>query len=144
MTAQSIGFAGGRAGDGHKAIEKIFSPEFRNRLDEIVFFQNLAPDVMGRVVDKFVAELDEQLRERKITLELSAAARLLLAEKGYDPDFGARPLARVIQREIKDPLTEEVLFGRLSKGGTVRVIVGGDESFLFEYDDRDEAAGTLV
>jgi ATP-dependent Clp protease ATP-binding subunit ClpA len=145
MTTQSIGFAGGKAGDGHEAIEKIFSPEFRNRLDEIVFFQNLAPEVMGRVVDKFVIELVEQLAERKITIELTPDARELLAKKGYDPDFGARPLARVIQREVKDPLTEEVLFGRLAKGGHVRVIVkdaqGGEgDAFGFAYDDEDEPA----
>jgi ATP-dependent Clp protease ATP-binding subunit ClpA len=145
MTTQSIGFAGGRAGDGHEAIEKIFSPEFRNRLDEIVFFEHLQPAVMGRVVDKFVVELEEQLRERKIVVELTPAARELLAEKGYDPDFGARPLARVIQREVKDPLTEEVLFGRLSKGGNVKVVVKTDASedspsFGFEFDEEDEAA----
>jgi ATP-dependent Clp protease ATP-binding subunit ClpA len=141
MTTQSIGFAGGRVGDGHAAIEKLFSPEFRNRLDEIVFFQHLQPEVMGRVVDKFVHELEEQLRERKITLELSASARALLAEKGYNPDFGARPLARVIQRELKDPLTEEVLFGRLAKGGRVRVDAtgapadeSGEASFTFAFD----------
>jgi ATP-dependent Clp protease ATP-binding subunit ClpA len=134
LTSQSIGFAGGRAGDGSKAIERIFSPEFRNRLDEVVYFENLHPEVMGRVVDKFILELEEQLRERKIRIELSPAARDLLAEKGYDRDFGARPLARVIQREIKDPLTEEVLFGRLEKGGRVRVVVSGESAFDFEYD----------
>ncbi len=143
LTTQSIGFAGGRVGDGHEAIEKIFSPEFRNRLDETVFFKNLAPAVMGRVVDKFVLELEQQLQERKIAISLSPPARQLLAEKGYDPDFGARPLARVIQRELKDPLTEEVLFGRLSKGGHVRIVVHtGPEgpSFGFEYDEEDEPA----
>ncbi|MEE2672505.1 MAG: ATP-dependent Clp protease ATP-binding subunit ClpA [Myxococcota bacterium] len=145
LTSQAIGFAGGRVGDGHEAIEKVFSPEFRNRLDEVVFFQNLHPDVMARVVDKFVVELEQQLAERKITIALSPEARDLLARKGYDPDFGARPLARVIQREVKDPLTEEVLFGRLAKGGHVRVVVKGpaDEasaSFGFDYDDEEEPA----
>ncbi len=145
MTSQAIGFAGGKVGDGHEAIQKVFSPEFRNRLDEIVFFQNLPPEVMARVVDKFVIELQEQLAERKITIELNPESRDLLARKGYDPDFGARPLARVIQREVKDPLTEEVLFGRLAKGGHVRVVVkdaAGDEdaSFGFDYDDEEEPA----
>jgi ATP-dependent Clp protease ATP-binding subunit ClpA len=145
MTTQSIGFAGGRVGDGHEAVEKIFSPEFRNRLDEVVFFQNLQPEVMGRVVDKFVRQLEDQLKEKKISITLSPAARDLLAEKGYDVDFGARPLARVIQRELKDPLTEEVLFGRLEKGGKVRVVVkagAGDEGpgFAFEFDHEDEPA----
>jgi ATP-dependent Clp protease ATP-binding subunit ClpA len=145
MTTQSIGFAGGRAGDGHEAVEKIFSPEFRNRLDEIVFFKNLQPEVMGRVVDKFVLELEAQLKEKKITISLSPSARELLAEKGYDVDFGARPLARVIQRELKDPLTEEVLFGKLEKGGHVKVVVktGPDPEgpkFAFEFDEEDEPA----
>ena len=145
LTSQAIGFAGGRVGDGHEAIEKVFSPEFRNRLDEVVFFQNLQPEVMLRVVDKFVVELEQQLAERKITIALSPEARDLLARKGYEPDFGARPLARVIQREVKDPLTEEVLFGRLAKGGHVRVVVKepageGDASFGFDYDDEEEPA----
>ncbi len=147
MTTQSIGFAGGRAGDGHEAVQKIFSPEFRNRLDEVVFFQNLHPDVMGQVVDKFVRELEEQLKEKKIHITLSPEARELLAEKGYDADFGARPLARVIQRELKDPLTEEVLFGRLEKGGNVRVVVKDasereDDApgFDFEFDAENEPA----
>ena len=145
LTSQAIGFAGGRVGDGHEAIEKVFSPEFRNRLDEVVFFQNLQPEVMLRVVDKFVVELEQQLAERKITIALSPEARDLLARKGYEPDFGARPLARVIQKEVKDPLTEEVLFGRLAKGGHVRVVVKepageGDASFGFDYDDEEEPA----
>jgi len=110
----------------------------------VVYFENLQPAVMGRVVDKFIRELEEQLRERKIQIELAPAARDLLAEKGYDPDFGARPLARVIQREIKDPLTEEVLFGRLEKGGRVRVVVAEGSTFGFEYEDRDEPSPSLV
>ena len=135
MASQAIGFLGDRAGDGSKAVEKLFSPEFRNRLDEIVHFANLAPEVMGLIVDKFIAELDAQLLERKIRVELSAAARARLAEKGYDRDFGARPLARLIQKEIKDPLSDEVLFGRLAKGGRVRVDVL-DDAFAFEFPER--------
>ncbi len=135
MASQAIGFLGDRAGDGSKAVEKLFSPEFRNRLDEIVHFANLAPEVMGLIVDKFIAELDAQLLERKIKVELSAAARARLAEKGYDRDFGARPLARLIQKEIKDPLSDEVLFGRLAKGGRVRVDVV-DDAFAFEFPER--------
>ena len=135
MTSQAIGFSGVRAGDGSKAIERAFSPEFRNRLDEVVTFSALGPEIMARVVDKFVSEVEEQLKERKIAIELSQAARLLLAEKGYDPDFGARPLARVIQKEIKDPLSEEVLYGRLEKGGRVR-IDASDGKFLFEFPTR--------
>jgi len=121
LSAQAIGFVGGKRGDGRKEIERLFSPEFRNRLDEIVSFAPLAPEVMGRVVDKFVREVQEQLRERRIVLELAPEARAWLAEKGYDADFGARPLARVIQTELKDRLADDVLFGPLAKGGRVRV-----------------------
>jgi ATP-dependent Clp protease ATP-binding subunit ClpA len=121
LAAQAIGFVGGKRGDGRKEIERLFSPEFRNRLDEIVAFAPLGPEVMGRVVDKFVREVEEQLRERRIALELTPEARAWLAEKGHDPDFGARPLGRVIQTELKDRLADDVLFGPLAKGGRVRV-----------------------
>ena len=134
MTAKAIGFGGARAGDGSREIEKLFSPEFRNRLDEIVRFGNLGSEVMRRVVDKFVIEMKAQLLERRIELDLTPAALERLAEKGYEPDFGARPLARLIQREIKDPLSDEVLFGRLSKGGKVVVDVG-DESFELKFPE---------
>ena len=96
MAAQAIGFDAGRAGDVRREIERLFSPEFRNRLDEVVHFDPLAPDVMLRVVDKFVKEVEEQLMERRIRIRLSDAARAWLAEKGYDPNFGARSLGRVI------------------------------------------------
>jgi ATP-dependent Clp protease ATP-binding subunit ClpA len=131
LAGRAIGFVGGRAGDGKKEIERLFSPEFRNRLDEIVSFAALGPEVMGRVVDKFVREVEEQLRERRISLELMPEARAWLAEKGYDPDFGARPLARVIQTELKDRLADDVLFGALAKGGRVRVTLG-DGALGFE------------
>jgi ATP-dependent Clp protease ATP-binding subunit ClpA len=121
MAGRAIGFVGGSRGDGRKEIERLFSPEFRNRLDEIVSFAPLPPEVMHRVVDKFVREVEEQLGERRIQLELAPEARAWLAEKGYSPDFGARPLARVIQTELKDRLAEDVLFGPLAKGGRVRV-----------------------
>ncbi len=136
MASQAIGFSGDRAGDGGKAIERLFSPEFRNRLDEIVRFDNLHPDVMLRVVEKFVLEMQAQLRERRIQIELSPAARQRLAEKGYDRDFGARPLSRLIQKEIQDPLADEILFGRLVKGGRVRVDVL-DGRFEFDFVDSE-------
>jgi ATP-dependent Clp protease ATP-binding subunit ClpA len=135
MSARAIGFSEGRRGDGSQEIQKLFSPEFRNRLDEIVRFDPLPPEVMARVVDKFVQELAEQLAERKIRIELSPAARERLAEKGYDPDFGARPLGRLIQKELKNPLTDEVLFGRLEKGGRVSVDVDAAGGFRFEFGD---------
>jgi ATP-dependent Clp protease ATP-binding subunit ClpA len=116
-----FGGAGGtQFGDTDEAYKRMFSPEFRNRLDAKVDFLPLDPAVMGQIVDKFIAELRTQLAERKVTLELTEAARAYLAEKGYDPMNGARPLARVIQDELKRPLTDELLFGKLTSGGLVR------------------------
>ena len=106
---------------GKKAIEKLFSPEFRNRLDAIVSFSSLTPGVMETIVEKFILELEGQLRERRVAFALRPKARAYLAEKGYDPKYGARPLARVIQTEVRDPLTDEILFGALEQGGTVTI-----------------------
>jgi len=133
-STRAIGFTGGKAGSVSKVLERLFSPEFRNRLDEIVVFAPLHDSVMGKVVDKFVKQLESQLAERKIVIELDTAARELLAQRGYDADFGARPLARVIQRDIVDAMADEVLFGKLVKGG--RVQVGArDGDFHFDYAD---------
>ncbi len=138
MASQAIGFSGDRAGDGGQAVERLFSPEFRNRLDEIVHFLNLAPEVMGKIVEKFIREMEVQLRERKIEVEFSPAARAHLAEKGYDRDFGARPLARLIEKEIKDLLSDEVLFGRLTRGGRVTIDFAGD-AFCLGFPERVSA-----
>jgi ATP-dependent Clp protease ATP-binding subunit ClpA len=135
MSARAIGFIDAKRGDGNQEIEKIFSPEFRNRLDEIVRFNALPAEVMEKVVDKFVKELQDQLAERKIKIEVRPAARKLLAKKGYEPDFGARPLGRLIQQELKNPLTDEVLFGRLKGGGQVAVDVDDSGDFRFVFDD---------
>jgi ATP-dependent Clp protease ATP-binding subunit ClpA len=135
MAARAIGFSEGRRGDGSKELERLFSPEFRNRLDEIVRFGPLTPEIMGRVVDKFVREVAAQLREKRVVLELDDAARAWLAEKGYDPDFGARPLGRVIQLQLKDRLADELLFGALEKGGTARVSADS-EGLRFELTPR--------
>jgi ATP-dependent Clp protease ATP-binding subunit ClpA len=116
-----------RFGDTDEAFKRMFSPEFRNRLDAKVDFAPLDPAVMERIVDKFIAELAKQLSERKVNIDLSPAARAYLAKKGYDPMNGARPLGRVIQDEIKRPLTDELLFGKLVGGGTVRVDVVDDK-----------------
>ena len=123
-----------REGDDQDAIEKLFTPEFRNRLDAIIPFANLSPDVMFRVVDKFIMELEVQLGERNVTIELTDAARVWLGKKGYDRNFGARPLSRVIQEYIKRPLSEELLFGKLMDGGVVRVKVD-DGQIVFDYPD---------
>ena len=119
------------------AINRLFAPEFRNRLDAVIKFNNLGPESMGQVVDKFVAELEVQLADRKVFIELSDGARRWLAEKGYDRLYGARPLARIIQEHLKKPLAEEVLFGKLANGGgTVRVDVegeGAEQKLVFTF-----------
>ena len=124
MSAQNIGFGDVKydsEGKGKKAIEQFFSPEFRNRLDGIITFNALSQEIMEMVVDKFMAELNEQLGAKKVALTISPAARTWLAKKGHDARYGARPLARVIQTEIKDQLSDEILFGKLVKGGNVHV-----------------------
>jgi ATP-dependent Clp protease ATP-binding subunit ClpA len=124
--------AGERMGDTDEAYKRMFSPEFRNRLDAKVDFAPLDPVVMGRIVDKFITELGAQLGERNVTVEISAAARDHLAKKGYDPLNGARPLARVIQDEVKRPLTDELLFGKLASGGKVH-IDAAEGKLTFEF-----------
>ena len=121
MSERAIGFLGDSSGKEQKAIKNLFSPEFRNRLDAIISFAELSVDTVERVVDKMVGELQQQLADKKITIELSPAARGWLAREGYEPAFGARPLRRLIMKEIGDVLTEEILFGALSKGGRVRI-----------------------
>jgi ATP-dependent Clp protease ATP-binding subunit ClpA len=116
-----------------QAIEKVFSPEFRNRLDAIVSFGPLTPDVMETIVEKFILQLEAQLAERKVAITLEPEARAWLAEKGYDPVYGARPLARVIQTDVRDPLTDEILFGRLENGGTVTIGLA-DGALTFSFD----------
>jgi ATP-dependent Clp protease ATP-binding subunit ClpA len=142
LAKAAIGFGSGiREGDDQEAINRMFTPEFRNRLDAVISFSALAPETIGRVVDKFVLQLEEQLADRNVTIELTSSARLWLAKKGYDPLFGARPLGRVIQEHIKKPLAEELLFGRLAKGGIVRVAHSADEDKLtFEFEARPAAA----
>ena len=126
MSQALVGFGGplsgkGAAGRAKQALERIFSPEFRNRLDAIVSFSSLSHQVVETIVEKFVLQLEAQLAERRVAITLEPEARAWLAEKGYDPIFGARPLARVIQAEVRDPLTDEILFGRLEHGGTVKI-----------------------
>ncbi len=112
-----------REGDDHEAINRLFAPEFRNRLDQIISFSQLPKEVVSKVVDKFVLQLEAQLADRNVTIELSDEARIWLVEHGYDETMGARPMARLIQTAIKQPLAEELLFGKLKTGGGVRVIV---------------------
>jgi ATP-dependent Clp protease ATP-binding subunit ClpA len=129
LTKPPIGFnRTKREGDDQDAIKRLFSPEFRNRLDATIGFQNLPREVIAKVVEKFVFQLEAQLADRNVTIELSEEASAWLIEHGYDEQFGARPMSRVIQDNIKQPLAEELLFGKLEGGGTVRVIVETKEN----------------
>ena len=122
MSGSPLGFgAQSNAGKGKEAVEKMFSPEFRNRLDAMISFNSLSRENIERVVDKFIIELDHQLNDRTVFLSLTAAARRWFADRGYDPAFGARPMARLIQNEIKRVLADEILFGKLQNGGKVEV-----------------------
>jgi ATP-dependent Clp protease ATP-binding subunit ClpA len=124
LARAAIGFGHSRRqGDDEEAINRLFTPEFRNRLDAIIAFSALPPEVVHRVVEKFVLQLEAQLADRGVTFELDQASTAWLAERGYDERMGARPLGRLIQEEIKKPLAEEVLFGKLQKGGIVKVTV---------------------
>jgi len=131
MARPSIGFThADHASDGMEAIRRSFTPEFRNRLDAVIQFASLDPLTIERVVDKLVVEVEMQLEQKGVTISLDDAARRWIAEKGYDPKMGARPMARTIQEHIKRPLAEELLFGRLVGGGHVRVFVAADGSKL--------------
>jgi ATP-dependent Clp protease ATP-binding subunit ClpA len=147
MSMKSIGFADGSvegvgealrrdsAAKSKAAIERVFTPEFRNRLDAIVTFRSLTPAVMETIVEKFVMQLESQLAERHVAIALTPEARAWLAVKGYDPVFGARPLGRVIQKEVRDPLTDQILFGALEHGGTVTIGIA-DDHLTFAYEER--------
>ena len=141
MARSAMGFnRSKREGDDTEAINRMFTPEFRNRLDAVIPFAGLPPDVIAKVVEKFVFQLEAQLADRGVMIELSEAAAKWIGEKGYDEKFGARPLSRVIQEYIKKPLADELLFGRLEHGGIVKVMVEGageDAQLAFEYIPAD-------
>jgi len=130
-----------REGDDEEAINRMFSPEFRNRLDAVIAFSNLPRDVVRRVVEKFVLELEVQLADRNVTIAMSEEATDWIVDHGYDEKFGARPLARVIQEHIKKPLADEVLFGKLMKGGAVSVTLeqaeDGTRKLGFTFEEPD-------
>ena len=137
MSRPSIGFTQqDHSSDGMEVVRKLFNPEFRNRLDAIIQFEPLDAVVISRVVDKFLIELESQLQEKNVIMEVEPAARQWLAEHGYDPKMGARPMARVIQQHIKKPLAEELLFGQLESGGKIRICVeDGDLSCVIEEEE---------
>jgi ATP-dependent Clp protease ATP-binding subunit ClpA len=141
MSQHTIGFGDvdkDTAAKGKVAIERMFSPEFRNRLDEIINFNSLDLDIMEKVVDKFMLELNDQLAAKKVFLTISDSVRTWLAKKGYDPQYGARPLVRVIQTEIKDALSDQILFGTMQKGGEVQIDLKDDE-LVFDYAKKTTA-----
>ncbi len=134
---ESIGFGRGkREGEEDEAMKRLFTPEFRNRLDSIIQFAPLSPETVGNIVDKFIVQMEAQLTERQVEIELSEKARSWLAIRGYDSAMGARPLARLIQEKIKKPLSEELLFGKLKNGGLVRIDIDEKDAeklaFFFE------------
>jgi ATP-dependent Clp protease ATP-binding subunit ClpA len=131
MNRASIGFVQqDNTTDGAEAIKRLFSPEFRNRIDAIIQFAPLDMPVIERVVDKLLLEIEAQLEKKGVSILLDDAARRWLAEKGYDPKMGARPMARLMQEQIKRPLAEELLFGKLVVGGTVKIGVSEDGKSL--------------
>jgi ATP-dependent Clp protease ATP-binding subunit ClpA len=115
----------------------MFSPEFRNRLDAVIHFAGLSPEIVSLVVDKFIIELEAQLIDRDVTIELDDASREWLAKKGYDKLYGARPLARTIQEHVKKPLAEELLFGKLVNGGRI-VLRVEDDKLAFEFIENEK------
>jgi ATP-dependent Clp protease ATP-binding subunit ClpA len=140
MSRASVGFVQqDHSTDGMEAIRKLFTPEFRNRLDATIQFRPLERDVVARVVDKLILELEAQLQDKMVTLELSDAARDWIAERGYDAKMGARPMARVIQEFIKRPLADELLFGKLAKGGHIHIDVAPEGENLSLRSEEGEA-----
>ena len=144
MQKAAIGFGRDRSeGEDTAAIERTFTPEFRNRLDATISFQPLPKEVILQVVEKFVLQLEAQLMDRNVQIELTRPAAEWLGDKGYDDKMGARPLGRVIQEHIKKPLAEELLFGKLAKGGVVRVAVkNGQIDLQIAGPDRPQLSGS--
>jgi len=141
MARATIGFVGqDNATDGMEAIRRLFSPEFRNRLDAIVQFEGLDAETIQRVVEKLLLEVEAQLEQKGVALHVDEAARDWIAKRGYDPKMGARPMARVIQEHVKRPLAEELLFGRLEKGGQAHVSLGEDDQLKVVTRAADEPA----
>ena len=138
---ESIGFGRGkREGEDEEAIKRLFTPEFRNRLDATIPFAGLSSEIIEMVVDKFILQLEAQLADRNVTIALTPKARKWLAVRGYDEAFGARPLGRLIQEHVKKPMADELLFGSLQKGGGVKIDIDKNDpdklSFKFIEDPK--------
>jgi len=140
MSSGPIGFVTDKKGRDQKAIKNLFSPEFRNRLDATISFAPLTMNSLEKVVDKMIGELEGQLAERKVAITLSPAARASLATRGYSPDYGARPLRRLIMTEISDVLTDEILFGALTRGGEAAIDCH-DNQLSFAYSAKNKSTG---
>ena len=142
----AIGFGAGKKEDEQEeALKRLFTPEFRNRLDATVVFSALSADIIQRVVEKFVLQLEIQLSDRNVTISITNAAKDWLAERGFDSEMGARPLARTIQEHVKKPMAEELLFGKLAKGGEVKIDVDKKDSskLKFKYiENKPKKSGT--
>jgi len=141
MAREAVGFgAMTREGEDEEAIKRMFTPEFRNRLDAIVPFGYLPPEVVSRVVDKFILQLELQLADRNVHIHLDDEARAWLTVRGYDKLYGARPMGRLVQEKIKQPLAEELLFGKLVHGGEVKVRIK-DNAPVFEITSAPPKPG---
>ena len=135
----AIGFGRGKKDDEQEeALKRLFTPEFRNRLDSVITFGGLTPEIIEQVVEKFILQLEIQLSDRNVSIELDSAAKAWLAKRGFDSDFGARPLARVISEHVKKPMAEELLFGKLAKGGLVKISVEKDDPDKLSFSYRED------
>jgi len=139
LSKNSIGFTHNKqAGDEFESIKRMFTPEFRNRLDATISFASLDHDVILRVVDKFLLELENQLHEKKVEASFTLKLKEFLAKKGFDPQMGARPMSRLIQDTIRKALADELLFGRLTNGGKVTIDIGSDDKIRLDFDEAKE------
>jgi ATP-dependent Clp protease ATP-binding subunit ClpA len=139
LSKGSIGFTDSKqAGDEMESIKRMFTPEFRNRLDATISFGSLDHDTILRVVDKFLLELEGQLHEKKVEASFTPALKEFLAKKGFDPQMGARPMARLIQDTIRKALAEELLFGKLVGGGKVTIGIDEADKIKLEFDEAKE------
>ena len=144
VSKNKIGFNAKRSNDDSSdAINRIFSPEFRNRIDSIIHFNHLSKNIVLSIVDKFIIEIEAQLEDKGVSLSINKEAKELLAEEGYDEVYGARELGRVIQEKVKKPMAEELIFGKLSKGGHVEITCK-DKKISFEFSNKQEVKKELA
>ena len=144
VSKNKIGFNAKRSNDdGSDAINRIFSPEFRNRIDSIIHFNHLSKNIVLSIVDKFIIEIEAQLEDKGVSLSINKEAKEFLAEEGYDEVYGARELGRVIQEKVKKPMAEELIFGKLAKGGHVEITCK-DKKINFEFSNKQEVKKELA